>query len=69
MTQDFRLTPIFFDLDLELTPEAVRLENVLRFDQHNTDTVLSVKNRPVTLKTSLYCTSVIAKADLLIVSD
>ena len=49
--------PIFFDLDLELTPEAVRLENVLRFDQHNTDTVLYVKNRPVTLKTLLYCTS------------
>ena len=56
------ITPIFFDLDLELMPDAVRLENVLRFDQHGTDTVLYVKNRPVTLKPSLYCTSVIAKA-------
>ena len=51
------LTPISFDLDHELTPEAVRFENWLSFDQHKTHTLLLVRNRPVTRKTLLYCTS------------
>ena len=37
----------------------MRFENWLSFDQHKTHTLVLVRNRPVTRKTSLYCTSVI----------